>query len=315
MSSLSNWIVRLSRAGLGLACVTLLTGCPELHHVEVQMKAGSGGAAEGAAEETEAAAVAGYGNLHGVLTLEGDVPAVKKLFSAGDASVKDSAICAAGDAIDEGLIINPANKGIANAVIFLEKAPATIKPELVEPPKDPAIFDQKACRFFPRVVAFRIGQPLMVLSDDPIPHNTHTDPKRNSTFNQTISPNDRKGVECRYTKPEATPVKVVCDYHAWMKAYHFPVDHPYFAVTDADGKFKIDGLPAGKHTFNVWHEAASGGFLERKVVVEIAVDGDTEKNLSYAPAKFAAVPAPQPAVAYERLRQGGEIQVTQREKQ
>ena len=315
MSSLSNWIVRLSRAGLGLACVTLLAGCPELHHVEVRMKAGSSGAAEGTAEGPGAAAVAGYGNLHGVLTLEGDVPATKKLFSAGDASVKDSAICAAGDAIDEALLVNPANKGIANAVIFLEKAPASIKPELVAPPKDPAIFDQKACRFFPRVVAFRIGQPLMVLSDDPIPHNTHTDPKRNSTFNQTISPNDRKGVECRYTKPEATPVKVVCDYHAWMKAYHFPVDHPYFAVTDADGKFKIEGLPAGKHTFNIWHEAASGGFLERKIEVVIEVDGDTEKNLSYAPAKFAAVPAPLPAVAYERLRHGGEIQVTQREKQ
>ncbi|MFN7802493.1 MAG: hypothetical protein ACK5TO_00660, partial [Planctomycetaceae bacterium] len=176
MSSLTNWILRLSRAGLGLACVTLLTGCPELHHVEVRMKAGSSGGSEAATGGTEAATVAGYGNLHGVLTIEGDVPAVKKLFSAGDASVKDSAICAAGDAIDEALIVNPANKGIANAVIFLEKAPSTIKPELVAPPKEPAIFDQKACRFFPRVVAFRIGQPLMVLSDDPIPHNTHTDP-------------------------------------------------------------------------------------------------------------------------------------------
>lgn len=315
MSSLSNWIVRLSRAGLGLACVTLLSGCPELHHVEVQMKAGSSGSAEGAAEGAGPVAVAGYGSVHGVVSIEGDVPAVKKLFTAGDASVKDSAICAAGDVVDEALVVNAANKGIANAVIFLEKAPAAIKPELVAPPKDPAVFDQKGCRFFPRVVAFRIGQPLMVLSDDPIPHNTHTDPKRNSTFNQTISPNDRKGVECRYTKPEATPVKVVCDYHAWMKAYHFPVDHPYFAVTDADGKFKIEGLPAGKHTFNVWHEAASGGFLERKIVVDIEVDGDTEKNLSYAPAKFAAVPAPLPAVAYERLRHGGEIHVTQREKQ
>ena len=62
MSSLTNWCVRLSRAGLSLACVTRLTGCPELHHVEVRMKAGSGGGAEGAAEGTAAAAVAAGGS-------------------------------------------------------------------------------------------------------------------------------------------------------------------------------------------------------------------------------------------------------------
>jgi hypothetical protein len=103
-----------------------------------------------------------------------------------------------------------------------------------------------------------------------------------------------------------------------MKAYHFPIDHPYVAVTDKDGHFKIEGLPAGKHLFNVWHESAPGGaqLLERKLQITIEVDKETRKDLSYGPTKFAAAPgsnrwSTRPVVAYDRLLEGGQIVVTQ----
>jgi hypothetical protein len=31
-------------------------------------------------------------------------------------------------------------------------------------------------------------------------------------------------------------------------------DHPYMAVTDADGRFEIRNIPAGQRTFRFWHE-------------------------------------------------------------
>src|SRR5258708_11342366 len=94
-----------------------------------------------------------------------------------------------------------------------------------------------------------------------------------------------------------------------MKAYHFPIDHPYVAVTDKDGKFKIEGLPAGKHSFNVWHERGPGSsqLLERKLVITIDADKDNTKDLSYGATKFAPAPQPFPrAPAFEPLFNGRE---------
>jgi hypothetical protein len=31
-------------------------------------------------------------------------------------------------------------------------------------------------------------------------------------------------------------------------------DHPYAAVSEADGRFRIKNLPAGERTFQFWHE-------------------------------------------------------------
>ncbi len=259
------------------------------------------------------------------MTFEGTPKELPPLVAAGDPTLKpeDKAVCAATAVPNETLVVNEANKGLANAIIFLEKRPGNIKPELAAPPTEPVLFDQKGCRFLPHVLVVQIGQPLMVVSDDPIPHNTHTRPKRNPEFNKLIAANERAGVPCVYKKPESGPISVVCDLHTWMKAYHFPIDHPYAAVTDKEGHFKIEGLPAGKHSFNIWHESAPGGaqLLERKLQITIEVDKEARKDLSYGPSKFASVPqfdgprsnrrSTRPVVSYDRLLEGGQIVVTQ----
>ena len=52
--------------------------------------------------------------------------------------------------------------------------------------------------------------------------------------------------------PELISVK--CDAHGWMNAFIKVVDHPYHAVTDANGKFTIKDIPPGTYTVEVWHE-------------------------------------------------------------
>lgn len=318
-SRIANWGKRLAVASLGLSVLCLFAGCPEQQTVTVTLKAvgGAENTATAAAVETEAK---GYGTLVGTVTFEGDPPSYPLLVAPGGAGLKpeDKAVCAAMPVPDETLVVNPENKGLANVVIFLDKRPGNIKPELAKPPADPIFFDQKGCRFIPHVLVVQTGRPLLVLSDDPLTHNTHTFPSRNKPFNQAIPPGDRKGVPCDYSKPEPGPIAVACDLHTWMKAYHFPIDHPYAEVTDKDGKFKIPGLPAGMHSFNVWHERGPGGsrLLERKLQVKIEVDQEATKDLSYGAAKFAAAPqTPRRAIAFERLLDGGEIVVTQREDQ
>jgi hypothetical protein len=53
-------------------------------------------------------------------------------------------------------------------------------------------------------------------------------------------------------KPEI--VKVTCDVHSWMLGWVAVMPHPFFGVTDASGVTKIENVPAGKHTLEVWHE-------------------------------------------------------------
>ncbi len=303
----------------GFATLCLFAGCPEAQTVTVTIKS-VGGASEttgGAAAPVETAAK-GYCTFLGTITYDGDVPSLPPLVPVGGPALKpeDRAVCAAVAVPDESLVVNPESKGLANAIVFLEKRPGNIKPELAKPSTDPIFFDQKGCHFIPHVLIVEIGRPLLIQSGDPILHNTHTFPNRNKSFNQAIPPEDRKGVACDYKKPETGPIAVACDLHNWMKAYHFPIDHPYAAVTDKDGKFKIEGLPAGAHSFNIWHERGpgSGRLLAKKLQITVDVDQETKKDLSYGAAQFAAAPHPsRRAIAFERLLDGGEIVVTQRE--
>jgi len=267
---IANWTRRLWQSLFAVVMLCLFAGCPA-QVVSVTIKPAGGGTESGSAagETAPTEPAKGFGNLVGTVTFEGAPQARPPLVIA--VKPEDKAVCAAQPMPDESLEINTGNKGIANVVIYLEKRPANIKPELAKPPHDPVFFDQKGCRFIPHVLYVQAGQPLLVISDDDIPHNTHTYPNRNDGINKVIKPKDRDGTPCNYKKAEPAPISVACDYHPWMKAYHFPTDHPYFAVTDKDGKFKIEGLPAGKHSFNVWHERGPGDsqLLERKLQITI----------------------------------------------
>lgn len=317
---IATWKHSLLSACFGLSAACLLAGCPEQATVSVTVVPDAKAAQAGGEATAESTTAAGYGTLVGTVTYEGDAKPLPPLVAQGDATLKpeDRAVCAVQPVPNESLIVNAANKGLANVVIFLDKRPVNIKPELAKPPSDPVLFDQKGCIFLPHVLVVQVGQPLLVVSDDSIPHNTHTRPKRNNEFNQVIAPKDRSGKACDYKKAEPGPLSVVCDLHTWMKAYHFPIDHPYAAVTDKDGKFKIEGLPAGKHSFNVWHERGPGEsqLLERKLQITIEVDKETTKDLSYGANKLAGIPRiPRRAVVYERLLDGGEVVLTQTEGQ
>jgi hypothetical protein len=67
-------------------------------------------------------------------------------------------------------------------------------------------------------------------------------------------------------KAEETMLHVKCDVHSWMNAYVGVVSHPYYAVTRADGAFKIANVPAGKYTIRAWQERY--GWVTRNVQVK-----------------------------------------------
>lgn len=238
--------------------------------------------ASGASGDSTAAA-GGVGSWKGRVILDGAAPALPLIVKAG-APVKDPEVCGVMDLPDERLVVGEGN-GVANTFIFLPKAPAGAK--VAPPPSEPAIFDQKGCKFIPHAFLVRAGQKVLVKSDDPIAHNTHVFAVRNTSFNSTINPNDRNGAEMIYSKPEAEPVEVKCDFHAWMLAYHFPIDHQFAALSAADGSFEIKDLPAGEHKFRVWHEGCDGKYISRSFAVSIKANETTTLDIPYPAAKLA----------------------------
>lgn len=271
---------------LSVGCLTGMTflssGCkPHVADVTVTMKAAEGEAAEeaeGASEQP--AGEVGFGDIAGEVIFDGDAPEAVLLVKKGE-NVKDAAVCAAEDVPNESLEVNAETKGIKNVFIYLEKTPAGATPE---EPTGEVVFDQKVCRFLPHCLLMRTKQTVLVKSGDSVAHNTHTSPTRNSQFNSTISPDERKGVALVYGKAETKPVPVVCDYHPWMKAFHLPLDHSFAAITDENGKFEIKGLPAGTHQFRVWHE--KGEFLERALKVTVKANSTESVPVKVPASKF-----------------------------
>ncbi|MGE5194742.1 MAG: carboxypeptidase regulatory-like domain-containing protein [Deltaproteobacteria bacterium] len=282
----SGWAL----AGLGVAAATLIGTFSAVEKARakepVQVSLRPDTTAVLAAAAVGADSKSGTGTLKGVVTFKGTPPKRELEFAKGDkVKVKeaDRAICAGEDYYKDHLIVSDKGNGVANVFVYLPKAPAGYKAPPV--PSDPVVFDQKGCRFIPHALVVRCKQKILIKSDDDLVHNTHTNPVRNTKgFNQAIKPKEREGVETSYDKPENVPVKVNCDLHPWMTAWHLPLDHPFMAVTDAEGKFEIKGLPPGKYEFRVWHEMP--GYLEKKLAVEIKADKDTVEKLSFTAAQF-----------------------------
>ena len=146
---------------------------------------------------------------------------------------------------DESIVVGSAG-GLKNVIVFLKDAP---KASFVL--QSPAILDQIKCVYTPHVVAVQTGQTLRLKSSDAMMHNVHlkclVNPDANYGF-PTAGQHD-----IALSSAEA-PFPVRCDVHPWMGAWIGVFDHPWFAVTGEDGKFRIDHVPPGRYTLVAWQE-------------------------------------------------------------
>lgn len=226
-----------------------------------------------AAPSDEPASAAEYGDVRGQFLFEGDVPERKVLHAKGDTTVKDNAVCAAETLYSDALLVDPGTKGIANVFVYLVR-PGNVHPDLKKSAEEEVVFDQRGCRFIPHALIVRTDQKVRVLSDDPVVHNTHTFPLRNQAVNFILQSKDRDGVAVNMPITELLPIEVKCDIHRWMSAYWLVIDHPYAALSDGQGKFTIEKLPAGTHKFRVWHELV--GYIDREFEVTVEAGKTTE---------------------------------------
>jgi hypothetical protein len=99
----------------------------------------------------------------------------------------------------------------------------------------------------------------------------------NRAFNEAVPSGTETTVA--FTKPEKA-IPVADDCFTWMDSYVFVLDHPFFATTDASGRFEIAGLPPGDYVFKVWHESMTADALPHETETKVTLASGATADVS-----------------------------------
>ena len=171
------------------------------------------------------------------------------------------------DSTDRSLMID-ASGGIANVVVLFDVDGAEAKPAA-----SPLQLDQTSCRFEPHVVVVTAGTTVEFLNSDGVSHNVHTYPGKNDPMNKIIAAGSKETQKL----DKADRIEIKCDIHPWMNSWLIVTDAPFFAVTDTKGEFAIEGLSAGTHKVEYWHEKLG----KNKGEITVAADGTADLKLEW----------------------------------
>ena len=130
------------------------------------------------------------------------------------------------------------------AVVYLEgnfPRPASLPTKQVE---------QKDLTFVPALLPIEVGTKVQF-------------PNLDDQYHNIFSYSPAKRFDLGRYRPEESPIPSVmfdrpglvtlrCDIHEHMRGLVLVLSTPYFAMTDTAGHFRLDKLPAGRHTLKAW---------------------------------------------------------------
>ena len=155
------------------------------------------------------------------------------------------------------------------SVVYLESAPRGAF-EQVEPGR--AVMDQRNETFVPHVLAVTAGTVVEFPNSDRIYHNVFSLSKVSRFDLGRYEAGHSKSV--RFDRPGV--VRVFCEIHSHMNAFILVFGHPFFAMTDADGRYRIDNVPPGTYSLVAWNE----GTASEARAVTVPDGGATEVDLT-----------------------------------
>ncbi|MFQ5686394.1 MAG: carboxypeptidase regulatory-like domain-containing protein [Candidatus Scalindua sp.] len=218
------------------------------------------GSSKGVLAAYEEGDVSNGGTITGTVKLAGDVPAAKTLKVD-----KDQATCGHDDIPSEALIVS-GDGALENVVVSITNISKGKKFE-----GGTASLDQKGCVFIPHVAMVPPGSTIELINSDDVMHNLHSWSMKNTAFNEGVAGGGK--LPKTFEFPET--VKMTCDVHKWMTSWLIVQANPYYALTGADGKFKLEGVPAGTYTVQAWQESLG------KTTQEVTVNAGGEAKADF----------------------------------
>jgi plastocyanin len=153
------------------------------------------------------------------------------------------------------------------SVVYLETAP---QPAFETPAPGRAVLDQRNETFLPPLLAITAGSTVDFLNSDRVYHNVFSlsKPRR---FDLGRYPRGRSR-SVVFDRPGV--VRVFCEIHSHMSAYILVFAHRFFAVTDAEGRYRLEGVPPGSYTLALWNDGSVRARRELRVEADAVVELD-----------------------------------------
>ena len=146
------------------------------------------------------------------------------------------------------------------SVVYLEAAPRAAF-EVSDERR--AEMNQRNERFVPHVLAIVAGTWVDFPNGDATYHNVFSLSKAKEFNLGRYASGRTKAV--RFERPGI--IRVFCEIHSHMSAFILVFAHRYFAVTDDDGRYRLEGVPPGTYTVAVWNETVHGDPPRRTVTI------------------------------------------------
>ncbi len=154
----------------------------------------------------------------------------------------------------------------SGAVVYLEGVPGPVP----DASRDVHAIHQRNKQFHPRQLVVQKGSTIDFPNDDRIDHNVFS-LSRALRFDLGMY---RSGSSKKIVAKRAGVVDVFCNIHSEMSAKILVLETPYFAETDASGRYAIQGVPPGRYKLHVWHARGE----PQEADVEVGASAPAEKS-------------------------------------
>ncbi|WP_263368132.1 carboxypeptidase regulatory-like domain-containing protein [Edaphobacter bradus] len=246
-------------AGVAVGALAGVTGCKPDDAVKRGALIGKGTKAAEAAPAAAPLDEATLGSVTGIVKFAGRVPERLKIDMSMDP------VCAITGGTNYAEQYEVKDGRLASVYVYIKDGPAAAMSAPVRS-TEAVVMDQVGCRYTPHVVAVMRGGTVEFRNSDGTMHNIHTMPTVVGNETIDVSQGAKGAPQMKQFKEPEVMIPVRCNNHPWMNAFINVAPTPFFAVTGADGRFMITGLPAGTYTLAVVHEKM--GEQTVKVTVE-----------------------------------------------